>query len=201
MCLSASWDLSGKGTYGLSEFFLHQADFEQALDWVKRVPEGSQRYGDARTLLGDIHSQQGRMEEALKAYLDYWNLDAQALDERASLAVRFVNSAAMARRKGDWWTAERFYRRALTLDSENALGAAGLARVFAHFELHDATVSWAERALALDEKDATQAALALCDTWIRQKNRGEAEKALDTLRRVAGNHPVAKSLARRISRL
>jgi tetratricopeptide (TPR) repeat protein len=201
MCLSASWDLAGRGTYGLAEYYFQQADFEQALAWAERVPEGRKRHGDARTLLGDVYSQQGRVEEALSAYLAYWNMDADALDERADLAVRFVNSAAMARRKGDWWTAERFYRRALTLDSDQALAAAGLARVLAHFELHEATVYWAERALALNEKDATQAAMALCQTWLRKKNRAEAEKALDTLRRIAPSHPLVKSLARQIRRL
>jgi tetratricopeptide (TPR) repeat protein len=180
---------------------LREADFDQALAWAQRVPEGSKRYGDARTMLGDVYSQQGRTEQALTAFLGHWNLDADALDERADLAVRFVNSAAMARRKGDWWTAERFYRRALALEPEQAVAAAGLARVFAHFELHEATVHWAERALSLDEKDATQAALALCETWLGKKDRAEAEKALDRLNEVAPGHPLAKSLARRISRL
>jgi tetratricopeptide (TPR) repeat protein len=201
MCLSASWDLSGRGTFGLSEHYLREADFDQALAWAKRVPESSKRYADARTMLGDIYSQQGRVEQALAAYLGYWNLDADALDKRADLAVRFGNSAAMARRKGDWWTAERFYRRALVLDPDYAPAAAGLARVFAHFELHEATVYWAERALSLNEKDATQAAMALCTTWIHEKNPAEAEKALDTLRRIAPNHPILKSFARQISRL
>lgn len=201
MCLSASWDLSGRGTYGLSEYFFQKADFDQALVWAKRVPEGSKRYGDARAMMGDVYSQQGRVAEALEAYTSYWNLDLEDSDERADLAVRFANSASMARRKGDWWTAERFYRRALTLDPNYAFAAAGLARVFSHFELHEATVHWAERALSLDEKDAVQAAIALCETWLRKKDRAGAERALATLKRVEPSHPLVRSVARQIERL
>jgi tetratricopeptide (TPR) repeat protein len=151
--------------------------------------------------MGDVYSQQGRVAEALEAYTSYWNLDSEDPDERADLAVRFANSASMARRKGDWWTAERFYRRALTLDPDHAFAAAGLARVFSHFELHEATVYWAERALALDEKDAVQAAIALCETWLRKKDRAGAERALATLKRVEPNHPLVRSVARQIERL
>jgi tetratricopeptide (TPR) repeat protein len=201
MCLSASWDPSGRGTYGLSEYYFKEGDFDQALAWAKRVPKGSKRWGDARTMIGDVHSQLGRNDEALKAYLDHWNVDANASEERRKLAGRFANSAAMAVHKRDFWTAERFYRRAIVLDPEQAFAAAGLARVFAHFGLHDATVHWAERALSLDEERATQAAVALAETWIRRKNASEANKALDRLRRIEPGHSLLGSLARRIAQL
>lgn len=200
MCLSASWDLSGRGTYGLSEYYFQKADFEQARAWAERVPEGSKRYGDARTMVGDVFSQQGRMDDALQTYLAYWNVATGDEDERADLAVRFTNSAAMARRKGDWWTAERFYRRALVLDPDYALAAAGLARALGHFELHEGAVYWGQRALALDA-ESVQAAMALCEAWIQKGNPTEAAKALATLSRIAPNHPAARSFKRRIARL
>ncbi len=200
MCQSASWDLAGRGTFGLSEYYFKSADFDQALQWAKRVPEGSKRYGDAQTMIGDVYNQLGLSERALDAYLSYWNLDASETDKRAELASRFVNSATLARRKGDWWTAERFFRRALVLDADNAVAAGGLARAFAHFELHEAAVHWAERSLELDAK-STQGALALCETWIARGDKSEAEKALRRFEKVAPGHPGTRLLTRQVGKL
>ncbi len=200
MCQSASWDLAGRGTYGLSEYYFKNADFDQALQWAKRVPEGSKRYGDARTMIGDVYNQLGLSERALDAYLSYWKLDAAETDKRAELASRFVNSATLARRKGDWWTAERFFRRALVLDADNAVAAGGVARAFAHFELHEAAVHWAERSLELDAK-STQGALALCETWIARGDKNEAEKALRRFQKVAPGHPGTRLLIRQVGKL
>ncbi len=200
MCRSASWDPAGRGTFGLSEYYFKQGDFKQAMAWATRVPKGSKRFSDAQAMIGDVHSQLGHGEQALQVFVEHWGLEADSAEARAELASRFVNSAAMAQRKKDWWTAERFYRRALALDPEQQLAMAGLARAFAHFELHEATVYWAERALSSDGK-SSQAAIALCESWIARGDKDEADKALDRLHQLAPRHPLAKLLALRIRAL
>lgn len=200
MCTAAEWDIAGRATYGLSEYYDREGDFQQALTWAQKVPKNSKRYGDAQGIIGDIHSQLGHTDQALQVYLERWNLQPSDTSKRNDLASRFVNSASSALRKQDYWTAERFYRRALSLNPQSALGAAGLARVLAHFELNDAAVHWAERALNSDESSA-QGALVLCEAHVLQGNKVQARAALDKLRTLAPSHPRLEVLARHIASL
>ncbi len=200
MCLSAAWDISGRGTYGLSEFYFRASDFAQAASWADRVPKDSKRYRDARATLGDVYSHQGRVDAALGVYLEHWGLSAGNADERAEVAGRFVNSAAKALRKNDWWTAENLYRRAAVLDPKSVLAAAGMSRVLLHADLVDAALRWAERGVVADPA-SVHGALALCEVRVIQKDKAEAERALQRLQELAPTHPRVRVLAKHIADL
>jgi hypothetical protein len=200
MCQSAAWDLGGRGTYGLSEYYFQENDFDKALLWAERVPNGSRRFVDARSMIGDIHSQQGYTAAALDAFLRGWNMAKDDTARRRLTAARFVLSAAKALRKGDFWTAERYYRRAAALELENPEAAAGLSRVLLHFERPDVAKVWAEQALSIDPKSSL-AALALCEAEIARRNRVGARAALAKLQKLAPNDTNLERLAKRIDAL
>lgn len=197
MCLSASWDINGRGTYGLSEYFFRASDFRQALRWAERVPEASRRHLDALAMVGDVHSQLGDVDGARAAYTKGWKLPANDQETLREVAGGFTQSADSAMRKKDWWTAERFYRRALTLDPERAEAAAGFARVLLRFELGKPAEVWALRALELDDRSSV-AALALCEARIATRDAVGARAALDKLRRMAPRDPAVEQLAQRV---
>jgi hypothetical protein len=197
MCLSASWDINGRGTYGLSEYYFRESDFAQALTWAERVPETSRRYVDARAMIGDVHNQQGDLDAALDAYMTGWNMSADDENGRREVAGGFAQAADSALRKKDWWTAERFYRRALTLDGERAEAASGLASVLLHFEYPAAAVLWAERALELEPKSSV-ALLTLCEAHIEQRDAAGARAALKRLRAMAPDDTKVGQLAQRV---
>lgn len=200
MCLSASWDAAGRGTYGLSEYYFRESDFQQSLLWAERVPESSRRYVDARAMIGDVYSQLGDVSAALEAYMKGWNMNAADAETRREVAGSFTQAADSALRKKDWWTAERFYRRALTLDEDRAEAATGLARVLLHFEFPKPAAQWAERALALDGRSSV-AALALCEAHIQSRDAEGARAALNKLRTMAPNDPKVIQLAERVESL
>jgi tetratricopeptide (TPR) repeat protein len=200
MCLSASFDIDGRGTYGLSEYYFRESDFAQALLWAERVPEASRRYVDARAMIGDVKSQQGDVAGALDAFVKGWNMSASDKDDLREVAGGFAQAADSAMRKKDWWTAERFYRRALTLDEERADAATGLARVLLRFELPKPAAVWAERALELDSH-SSGAALALCEARIATRDAKGARAALKRLRAMAPNDPAVDQMAQQVDSL
>jgi tetratricopeptide (TPR) repeat protein len=150
MCQSASWDLAGRGAYGLVEYYFQASDFQQALQWAERIPKGSSRYLDARGMIGDIHNQRGDLEAALNAYADTFNVQLQDMAHRAQVAAGFLGGAIYALDHGDAWTAERFARRAIVLNPTSSRAALTLASAFGRFDLHEASVGWAERARELE---------------------------------------------------
>lgn len=200
MCESASWDVEGRATFGLSEFYFRESDFQEALTWAKRVPSGSRRYVDAQAMVGDVYNQIGDVKAARTAYLEAWNMasdDARTLERTAA---NFALSAHRALRKKDWWTAENFFRRALVLNEKDSMAALGLARVFLRFEFNEASVLWAEHALAVGA-DSDEALLAMCEAHYANKDKAGAQKALDRLKEIAPSDPNLAVWAARIEEL
>jgi hypothetical protein len=150
MCESASWDLAGRGAFGLVEYYFQVSDFVQAMHWAERIPQRSSRYLDARGMIGDIHGQRGDVPSALKVYADTWNFDVADKARRAGIAEGFLSGAVHALDNGDSWTGERFARRAVVIDPASSAAALTLARAFGRFGLQDASVLWSARARELD---------------------------------------------------
>jgi hypothetical protein len=150
MCQAASLDLAGRAAYGLVEYYYQASDFQQALQWAERIPKHSPRYLDAQGMIGDIHTQRGDLEAALRVYADTWNVDTHDKARRAEVAEGFLNGAVYALEHNDAWSAERYARRAIVLNPANSRAALTLASAFARFDLREASLGWAERARELD---------------------------------------------------
>lgn len=200
MCKAAAWDIAGRASYGLSEYYFEHADFAQARIWARRVPEASRRYTQARAMIGDIHHQEGEVEAARSAFLELYNIEPTDEPRQLEIAERLESAASRAYAKGDLTTAERFYRRALTLAPENARAAAGLSRVLTRRELLDAARYWLRRATRAGAS-SPRVAVAEIEWSLASGERTRAQAALQRLRELSPRDRRLERFERRLSRL
>lgn len=148
----------------LAALYLAKKSPEQALEWHQKA--ATLRTDRPRTLElgGDIHSQLGNVAEAKAAFIA--SLKVKADDEKTLKAVskQFVEQGNAEFKSGAFDAATLLYRRAATLDLENAEAFAGLAATSAAVGNAQAAGRFAEKTLALDEGHhvalVVQAALA-----------------------------------------
>jgi len=152
MCQSALIDPSGQAIPGLVNYFLRARAIDQALAWAEKGAAASKSGRSAKEALGDVLSQQGKVDEARKLWLETAKLTEDKTARIEAVARNWVKSAKQARRGGDLALAERLLRRAATFDSNNPEVALLLAQTLSKNDQPELAKNWAKKALELDPK-------------------------------------------------
>jgi len=114
----------------------------------------------SREILADALAWQGNVEAARAAWLGIHKLSTPSEKTFTNLALGAAIEARTAAKAGDYATAERYLRRSLAFDPENADTTMQLARVLLMAGHHAVAARWVERALALDATDPDRQVLA-----------------------------------------
>lgn len=145
----------------------------------------------SRELLADALAWQGDVEAARAAWLSIHKLPAPTEKTLANLALGAVLEARTAAKQGDYATAERYLRRALAFDPENATTTTELARVLFLAGHHGPADSWSQRALSLNAADADRQVLA-GDIRDKLGDRASAVRHYERALEIDPRHALAK---------
>jgi Flp pilus assembly protein TadD len=132
---------------------LLRRDGTGAAEWARHAveldPSGKRNLG----LLGDALARTGELDGAKKAWLNASSVPADDEGLVKAMNSRDLTEANNAMKKRDFARAERFYRRVLAFEPDEAEANLGIA--VALLRLGDAKPAsqWAERATQLDPKD------------------------------------------------
>ena len=150
MCLAGLFDPAGPAAEGLAEYYLAQRALTEAERWVKLSLKADDNRRKSHELLGDIESQKGHPQEALKIWLDTMRLSGDETATMQAISRKLMQDANLARRGGDLPRAERSLRRAAALAPESSVIAIELADIFLQRNTLPAAEKWAARARQLD---------------------------------------------------
>jgi tetratricopeptide (TPR) repeat protein len=115
----------------------------------RRALEEHPGRGAAAELLGDALSQKGLAPEALEAWLGSLKVSPSENNKRVIVSKNWTRDGQLAEKGGDRPRAERYFRRAAALDSNNVLAKMGLARAFVATKEWSLARVWAQKVLAL----------------------------------------------------
>jgi tetratricopeptide (TPR) repeat protein len=114
----------------------------------------------SREVWADALAWQGNVEASRAAWLGIHKLTTPSDKTYSNLALGAALEARTAAKAGDYATAERYLRRSLAFDPDNAGTTTQLARVLFMAGHHAVAARWVERALALDATDPERHVLA-----------------------------------------
>jgi Tfp pilus assembly protein PilF len=197
MCLAGLYDKTGPATEGLSQQYLAERSLEQAERWVKLSLATDPERRRSKELLGDVQSQQGKVEQARKTWLSSMSLSGEETRTLRAISRKLEKDATLALRGGDLPRAERELRRAATLDPDNASAATALAEVLAQRGVAKAAILWAQRARMIDPNDFA-AVLVLGELF---EDQGSKEEAAQLYRSVPPGDRHYKAAQSRLNRL
>jgi tetratricopeptide (TPR) repeat protein/DNA-binding response OmpR family regulator len=176
LCKAALWNQSNPAIpFELAQLLLLRRDGGKAIEWANKglALEPSNQRGQG--ILGDGLARVGQYDQAKLAWLKSMRLDPSS-DPRQFKALSFssLREAQASMKRRDFARAERFFRRAVVLDGDNALASNGLADAL--LRLGDATsaLRWANHSVAVAPRDA-QARLILGDVLFKRGDRNAAE--------------------------
>ena len=171
-------------------------DGAQAVEHAKKASARFPEDATIHALLGDALARTGDVEGAKKAWLEAGRTKPDDVIASRRLARRFFRTASKAAEASEYSRAERFYRRVLFFERDDALAAEGIARTLLWQKDHAAAVSWAERALELSPRNAS-AMLIRADALAALDKRDDAEKAyIEVLKKAPGSKAARRGLAR-----
>lgn len=135
MCEAVSLYSESAAVEGLAHLYLDLQSPQRALEWVHRANELRPGQLEMGYLMGDIQSLQGKVEASRTTWLRTLNLSETDSARISAISRDYSVEAGRALRRGALLKAERWYRRAVTLDRGNLPGLLGLAKTFYRREL------------------------------------------------------------------
>lgn len=197
MCLAGLFDPAGPAAEGLAEYYLAQRSLAEAERWVKLSLKADSTRRKSLELQGDIESQKGNPEKALKIWLDTMRLDGSETAKMQAISRKFMQDSKLARRGGDLPRAERTLRRAAAMDPSSAVISAELAELFLQREVLASAAQWAERSRKLDPNFAGAKILS----GRIAEAAGKANEARDFYRSVPPGDPSYSQAQKRLERV
>ncbi|NLE87789.1 MAG: tetratricopeptide repeat protein [Myxococcales bacterium] len=150
MCKAALLEPAGPASEGLAQLYLTDRSLANAQHWAEIALQHDPKNRSAQELLGDIANQRGDVAKARRHWLATMQLTGAETAKLEAVSRSHTQAAQRAVRSSDLPRAERFFRRAVTLDPKNATAAAGLAQVLFDLEQREGAQRWAQRARELD---------------------------------------------------
>lgn len=150
MCQAARLEPSGPAAESLALLFLSSRSLDNAKHWAEVALQHDPQRRTARELLGDIENQRGNVAASREIWLSTMQLTGDEIARIDAVSRQQVREGLSAIESRDLPRAERYFRRAITLQPKNAAAAAGLARVLAQLGFREAGLAWAKRAISLD---------------------------------------------------
>ena len=147
-CLAALHDPRGPGSEAVALLFLGRRALTEAESWARLSLTGEPERRTTQELLGDILSQKGDNQGALKVWLATLKLSPDAADKLRAVSRYQTKEAVMVHRKGDRLRAERLLRRAAFLDPANLDAVAELVRLYRELSEEKVAEAWLARGLA-----------------------------------------------------
>lgn len=129
LCLSIAMDPTGPGAAGLVRFHFSRENVEAATQWAEWAYSKQPTDPDVKQLLADVRNRQGRLDEARALLHDAMNVSAADVRVLRQVARKYAESGYKALRALDPGQADRLFRRAATLDGQNALALAGMSQL------------------------------------------------------------------------
>lgn len=192
MCVAVQLHPESAALESLALLYLNQQAPRRASTYLERAEKTRPDETETINLRGDIHSQLGDSEKALETWLRALKLQPDEMPRRRMAAQDFTRQGQGQLRRGAIPQAERWFRRAVTLDPENVLALTGLAEVFVKTKRFPQAASIAQRALNLSTYNP-QAHVVLGDVARAQGDEDAARKSYEAALAVRSDHWPAKA--------
>jgi len=130
MCEAVSLNPESAAIEGLAQHYLAKYAPSEALRWIEKADKIRPNQTEMGFMRGDALSLMGQSEKALTVWLETLHIKSDESHRMKASSKDYSVEAGRHLRRGDLGRAERFFRRAITLDPENLGGVIGLAKVF-----------------------------------------------------------------------
>ncbi|MEP7050682.1 MAG: tetratricopeptide repeat protein [Pseudomonadota bacterium] len=175
LCKAVLWDQKNPALpLELAQLMLLRRDGASAVEWAHQGLDRDAADLRAQGILGDGLARLGDYDGAKSAWLKSLRLEGASPEQVQSLSFSSAREARASMQRHDFARAERFFRRAVVLDEDNALAGNGLASALLRLGDTASALRWANRAVAMTPRDP--AALVLVgDVLFQQGDRSGAE--------------------------
>ncbi len=176
LCVSVAMDAIGPGPAGLVRFHFSQNNVSAATHWAEWAYQQKPKDPEVKQLLADVRNRQGKLDEARALLHDAMNVSAADVSVLRQVARKYANAGHEALRALDPGQAERLFRRAITLDSNNVTAVAGMAQVSLRKGELEVATRFAERAVKMNPRHF-EVQLALGDVYAETNQQEKAKQA------------------------
>ena len=175
LCKAALWDEKNPAIpLELAQLMLLRRDGAGAVEWAKKGLERDATDLRAQGILGDGLARLGDYDGAKSAWLKSMHLEEASLEQIKSLSFSSSHEAQASMTRHDFARAERFFRRAVVLDGDNALASNGLANALLKLGDTASALRWANHAVSVSPRDPA-ARIILGDVLFQKGDRSGAE--------------------------
>jgi Flp pilus assembly protein TadD/DNA-binding response OmpR family regulator len=175
LCKAALWDQKNPAIpLELAQLMLLRRDGASAVGWAKKGLELGPADLRAQSILGDGLARLGDYDGAKLAWLKSMKLEEASEGQVKSLSFGSVREAQASLRHKDFARAERFFRRAVVFDGDNAQASNGLASALLKLGDVGSALRWANHAVSVAPRDPA-ARVILGDILFQKGDRTAAE--------------------------
>ncbi|MEO8902122.1 MAG: hypothetical protein ABI488_09620, partial [Polyangiaceae bacterium] len=175
LCKAALWDQVNPAIpLELAQLLLLRRDGAGAVEWANKGLGRDATNLRAQGILGDGLARVGDYDGAKSAWLKSMRLQEASPEQVKSLSFSSLREATASMARHDFARGERFYRRAVVLDSDNALASNGLANALLKLGDTASALRWANHAVSVSPRDPA-ARVILGDVLFQKGDRGGAE--------------------------
>ena len=176
LCKAALWNQTNPAIpFELAQLLLLRRDGGKAIEWANKglaLDPSSQR---GQGILGDGLARVGQYEQAKHAWLKSLRLEPSTDPQQfKALSFSSLREAQASMKRRDFARAERFFRRAVVLDGDNAPASNGLADALLKLGDTISALRWANHSVAVAPRDAA-ARMVLGDVLFQKGDRNAAE--------------------------
>jgi tetratricopeptide (TPR) repeat protein/DNA-binding response OmpR family regulator len=176
LCKAVLWNQSNPALpLELAQLMLLRRDGAKAVEWAKKGLALDAASARAQGILGDGLARVGDFEGAKGAWLASMRLEPSADPQQfKALSFSSAREARASMKRRDYARAERFFRRAVIMDSDNVPASNGLADALLKLGDAASALRWANHSIAVDPRDPA-ARVVLGDVLFQRGDRGAAE--------------------------
>jgi|GEM_PF-967342 Flp pilus assembly protein TadD/DNA-binding response OmpR family regulator len=175
LCKAALWDKKNPAIpLSVAQLMLLRRDGASAVEWAKIGLEKAPTDLRAQGILGDGLARLGDYDGAKQAWLKSMSLEEASEAQIKSLSFTSVREAKASMAHRDFARAERFFRRAVVLDGDNAQASNGLANALLRLGDVSSAGRWANHAVSVAPRDPA-ARVILGDVLFQKGDRSAAE--------------------------
>jgi Flp pilus assembly protein TadD/DNA-binding NarL/FixJ family response regulator len=175
LCKAALWDQKNPAIpLEVAQLMLLRRDGAGAVEWAKKGIERAPTDLRAQGILGDGLARLGDYDGAKQAWLKSMSLEEASEAQIKSLSFTSVREAQASMGHRDFARAERFFRRGVVLDGDNAQASNGLANALLRLGDVASAQRWANHALSVAPRDPA-ARVILGDVLFQKGDRSAAE--------------------------
>jgi tetratricopeptide (TPR) repeat protein/DNA-binding NarL/FixJ family response regulator len=175
LCKAALWDQKNPAIpLEVAQLMLLRRDGAGAVEWAKKGIERAPTDLRAQAVLGDGLARLGDYDGAKLAWLKSMSLEEASEAQVKSLSFTSVREAQASMGHRDFARAERFFRRGVVLDGDNAQASNGLANALLRLGDVSSAQRWANHAVSVAPRDPA-ARVILGDVLFQKGDRSAAE--------------------------